>query len=55
MKEKMFHNVDTSGPHYKSFMIVTYDRNDSSQYYKTMLLAKGLFTRPISERDFAII
>jgi hypothetical protein len=52
MKEKMFHNVDTSSMYYKSFMIVTYDRNNSSQYYKTVLLAKGLFTRPISEHDF---
>jgi hypothetical protein len=27
-----------SGLYYKSFTIVIYDRNDSSQYYKTMIM-----------------
>jgi len=31
--------IETSGLYYKSFMIVTYDRNDSSVHYKTTLLA----------------
>ncbi len=31
--------VFTSGLHYKSFMIIIYDCNDSALYYETMILA----------------
>jgi hypothetical protein len=37
------HPDDVScGPYYRSFTIVTYDHNNSSLYYKTLLLAKAL-------------
>jgi len=31
------YNKGTSGLYYKSFTIVIYNHNDSSQYYKTMI------------------
>ena len=30
-----------SVPYYKSFTVVIYDRNDTDQYYKTMITAKA--------------
>ncbi len=29
---------ESSGLYYKTFMTVIYDRNDTSQYYKTMIV-----------------
>ncbi len=37
MKEKFYKNY-TCGLYYKSFTIVIYDRNDSSQYYNIMIM-----------------
>jgi hypothetical protein len=37
MKEKSYKTY-TSGLYYKIFMIVIYDRNDSSQYYNTVIM-----------------
>jgi hypothetical protein len=34
----MLYHCDTCGLYYKSFMIVIYDHNDSSQYYDTMIM-----------------
>ncbi len=32
----------TNGLYYKTFRIVIYDRNDTSHYYKTTIIAKAL-------------
>ncbi len=34
---KLGGETDTCGLYYKSFTIIIYDRNDSGQYYKTMI------------------
>jgi len=34
-------NRCTSGLYYKTFRIVIYDRNDTSQYYKSTIIAKA--------------
>ena len=36
-----YYKLDTSGLNYKCFMIVIYNRNDSGQYYKTMITTKA--------------
>ncbi len=35
---KNFYNIDTCGLYYKTFRIVIYDCNDTSQYYKTTIV-----------------
>jgi hypothetical protein len=38
LQAKEFYNLDSSGLYYKSFTIVIYDRIDSGQYNKTMIM-----------------
>jgi hypothetical protein len=38
----------TGGLYYKSFMIVIYDRNNSGQCYKTMILANLAFATSVN-------
>ncbi len=40
-EQKKFHNLDTRGLYYKSFVVVIYNCNDSGQYYKTMITVKA--------------
>ncbi len=54
MIKNVSHNFDSSGLYYKTSMIVIYDRNDSSRYYKTtitiviMILAKAMAEASLS-------
>jgi hypothetical protein len=34
------------GLYYKCFTIIIYDRNDSGQYYKTMIVVKAILSYP---------
>jgi hypothetical protein len=43
-----FLNANISGLYYKSFIIVTYDHDDSSLYYKTKILANLALARSVN-------